>query len=167
MDAPAGRHRQAEGDFIAARPIPYAHLGHAEVAAHIGGLDMAQGNHHPGTATGYGLGGRDYGFRVTQRLAHGPTAGFVPDRPMLQFTILAHNRPFTIRLHLIGPAQRDDQAVGQLGAQGAQLLHEGQQIFHVFARIGVFHDCRRHCDPQRGRRDRAAFLEAMDPRNPI
>ncbi|MCY1560791.1 hypothetical protein D9M68_979680 [compost metagenome] len=80
---------------------------------------------------------------------------------MLKFAILANDRALAVSLDFVGAAERSDQLVGQLGAQSAQLPHEGQQIIDVLARIGVFHNRRRNGDLQWRSRYRPAFVQHL------
>lgn len=43
--SPAGGHHEAEDDLVAAWSVPQCHLGGAEMAAYIGGVDVSERNH--------------------------------------------------------------------------------------------------------------------------
>ena len=141
--------------------IAATHLGHAEMAANIGGLSVAERNHQTGADTADGLGGRHDGLRAAERLAHGPAASFVPYRAMFQLAILPDHRALAVGLHGSGAAQRGNHPCGKLAAQLPEFGHERKEIRLVTSGKRIPDNGQCHCDTQRRLAARTSLMPAL------
>ena len=96
----------------------------------------------------------------TQQFAHGVAAGHVPERPMFEFTGLAHDGAFAVALDALGPhVHGRQQLLRELQAQGRQRVHQRQDVFHVAPGVGVVQHRADGAAAQRLRRHGPAFVK--------
>jgi hypothetical protein len=75
------------------RGVPQRHLRGAEMAADMGGVDVAERHHQARAGPTHGLRRRHDRLGLAQHLAHAAAAGLAPHGAVLEFAILATMMP--------------------------------------------------------------------------
>jgi hypothetical protein len=137
-------HGQREDDLVGAGRIVDAHFHAAEMAAHVGRIDMAQRDIEPRPhAADLDRRGHE-GGRLAQQLAHRIAARHMPQRAMFQLAGRADNGALAIGFDRPRvAAQRVNQPPRHIQPQGFQRLHHRCDVRLVGPRIGIF-DNRQH-----------------------
>src|SRR5205085_1313237 len=98
MNPSAGGHYQGQHDLVAAGSIVEADLHRIEMTAHVGGVDMGDGDIEARAwPADFFCGGYD-GFGSAEHLAHGVTAGHVPQSAVLDFSCRSDDRSLAVTL---------------------------------------------------------------------
>ena len=132
MNARALGHGKDVDDLVRPRRVGHADLHGIEMAAHVGGIDMAEGHVEPGAEPADLFRRRHDRLGIAEPLAHRVAAGHMPQRAVFQFSADADNGALAIAVD--GgrvAAQRRDQPVGQVEAQRLQVVHEAHDVFDI------------------------------------
>ena len=101
------------------RGVGDAHLHGVEVAADVGGVDVAEGDVEGGAGAGdLGRGGDD-GAALAEELAHGVAAGDVPEGAVLELARLADDGALAVAVDAVAAAEGGDEAARTSRGRGA------------------------------------------------
>ena len=161
MHARAGRHHQHEQEFVGARRVGDAHFHRVEMAAHIGRIDVRDGNVEPRAGTADLLGGGHDRLGIAQRPAHRITAWHMPQRAMLDLAGGTDDRAFAVALDELLSAKGCDELRRHVEAERFERFHVAGDVRLVAPREGVRDHAEDGAALEGLRRARATFVEDL------
>src|ERR1700741_352484 len=162
MHARACGHDECQQNFVGAWSIGNANLHRVEVAAHVRGVDMRDGNVEARSRSTYFLGGRDDCFCPAPDFTHSVAPGNVPQRAMLQFAGLANDGALALAFHGLGvAAERRNERFRHVEPERVQIFHEARDLLDISTGEGIANHSERRSPPQRLPGSGTTFMENL------
>ena len=130
------------------------------MAAHVGGVDVGDGDVEAGAGASDFFGGSDDGFCATEEFAHSVAARNMPKGAVLKFSGSADYCAFAVAFDGFRVStQRGNEGECHFEAEGLEVIHEAGDLLHVRTGEWIVDDGEGSGAAQWKGRARAAFVE--------